>query len=314
LCPAGTSSPAGSDALSDCICTVGYNAGSDGVACSACEAGTYKSTPGTGECSSCPEWTNSSTGSDDLNGCICVAGYTAMSNGVACSPCVAGTFKSTTGTGACSSVCPAGTSSPAGSDALSDCICDVGYTAESDGVACSACDAGKYKSMAGTGECSSCPAGTNSSTGSDDLNACICVAGYTAMSDGVACSPCGAGTFKLTRLAPAMSAPEYPSRRQELPSARTRHLLSPAKLRWLGTCLRFGVRRQTIWVRTRKRLGSIRRWCPRSPSRRFPHRCAPASPHLATCTLHPAPCQFLVLIFSCKNPFCRTCGLAHTHV
>ena len=34
--------------MTACICVEGYTAGSDGVECTACEAGTYKDWPGTG--------------------------------------------------------------------------------------------------------------------------------------------------------------------------------------------------------------------------------------------------------------------------
>jgi len=48
LCPNGTRSGGGSDNVTACICVEGYTAGSDGVECTACEAGTYKDWPGTG--------------------------------------------------------------------------------------------------------------------------------------------------------------------------------------------------------------------------------------------------------------------------
>ena len=42
-CPAHTSSAGGSDALTDCTCLAGHSASSDGVACTACTAGSYSS-------------------------------------------------------------------------------------------------------------------------------------------------------------------------------------------------------------------------------------------------------------------------------
>ena len=41
------------DASVHCTCIVGYTAQANGVACTACGAGTYKSATGTGSCSSC---------------------------------------------------------------------------------------------------------------------------------------------------------------------------------------------------------------------------------------------------------------------
>ncbi|KAJ1470103.1 hypothetical protein T484DRAFT_1600577, partial [Baffinella frigidus] len=60
------------------------------------------------------------------------------------------------------------------------------------------CDAGTYKVVPGTGQCSTCPAGTSSAGGGSKLTDCICVAGYTAGLDGVACSACDAGTYKAS--------------------------------------------------------------------------------------------------------------------
>ncbi|KAJ1465188.1 hypothetical protein T484DRAFT_1604895, partial [Baffinella frigidus] len=60
---------------------------------------------------------------------------------------------------------------------------------------CSSCDAGEYKAATGTGQCSTCPAGTSSASGSNQLTDCMCMAGYSGVSDGVQCSACEAGTF-----------------------------------------------------------------------------------------------------------------------
>ena len=54
---AGSSSPAGSDAASDCACDAGFT-GPNGGTCTACPAGTYKAASGAGSCSSCPSGTN----------------------------------------------------------------------------------------------------------------------------------------------------------------------------------------------------------------------------------------------------------------
>ena len=185
----------GSDALLDCKCVAGYTAASDGLACEACEAGTYKAATGVGLCSACPAGTSCASGSDELEDCKCVAGYSATSDGAACTACDADTYKSDTGVGQCSA-CPAGTNSAGGSRALIDCKCSAGYSGSFDGAACTACDAGTYKVAPGAGHCSACPAGTSSSGGGTQLVDCKCLAGYTAASDGVACSACKAGTHK----------------------------------------------------------------------------------------------------------------------
>jgi hypothetical protein len=83
-CPSGTSSDAGSDALTDCTCLAGYTADEDGARCSECEAGTYKSATGAGACTPCPSGTSSDAGSDELTDCTCLKGYTADQDGSGC--------------------------------------------------------------------------------------------------------------------------------------------------------------------------------------------------------------------------------------
>jgi len=78
-CPANTNSAAGSDAVTDCLCNAGYTASSDGMACSACPADTYKANAGTGSCSACPDHMVSAPGSDSLSDCTCKEGYSKSS-------------------------------------------------------------------------------------------------------------------------------------------------------------------------------------------------------------------------------------------
>jgi Tyrosine-protein kinase ephrin type A/B receptor-like len=52
-CPTYTWSDAGSGALEKCTCVAGYTANSNGVACTACVAGTYKVNPGSAVCTLC---------------------------------------------------------------------------------------------------------------------------------------------------------------------------------------------------------------------------------------------------------------------
>ena len=194
-CPAHTSSDEGSTAVTDCVCVAGYTAGENGVACTACDAGTYKTVTGAVACSACPSQTSSAGASDALTDCVCVVGHTASANGEACTACEAGKYKATTGSGSCTA-CPSQTSSAGGSDALTDCVCVAGYTAASDGDACTACEAGEYKVATGVGDCSTCPAGTSSASGSDALADCECEAGYSGASDGEVCTACVADTYK----------------------------------------------------------------------------------------------------------------------
>ena len=67
----------------DCKCLAGFTGTSDGAACTACEAGGYKATAGTGSCAVCPSHSNSSAGSNEVTDCNCVAGYTVDTGGEA---------------------------------------------------------------------------------------------------------------------------------------------------------------------------------------------------------------------------------------
>jgi hypothetical protein len=60
---------------------------------------------------------------------------------------------------------------------------------------CMECVKGKYKSVAGSSDCISCPSNSNSSSGSAALTICTCKAGWTGP-DGSTCTACSAGQFK----------------------------------------------------------------------------------------------------------------------
>ena len=180
-CPTHTYSPDGSSMLTNCTCNKGYT-GSDGAACAACIAGTYKDVNGSASCSLCPG-----------------GKYSAETGEISESTC---------------SDCPSHTFSGVGSIAQVDCTCNKGYTGP-DGVACMACIAGTYKDVngsspcllcsqgkysTGTGEilestCSQCPENTYSVPGSRLLTSCMCAMGYTG-AGGIECTPCVAGSYK----------------------------------------------------------------------------------------------------------------------
>jgi hypothetical protein len=143
-------------------------------------------------------------------GWACPARYTGLDGGP-CVACEAGTFKSAVGAADCET-CPAWTSSASGSNELDHCKCVAGYTAASDGVACGACDEGTFSSVGGTAACETCPANSESSTGSV---LCYCSAGFTGIDGGPceACSDCtSAVTFTVTL---AMSIADFGSSERE---------------------------------------------------------------------------------------------------
>ena len=173
-CPANSVSPTGSDALTDCICNVGYT-GPDGGSCEGCEAGKYKNVTGSASCTNCPSYLFSDVASDAESDCICNVGYTGPDGGP-CEVCVAGKYKDIIGSGNCTS-CASNSYSDAGSDADTNCVCNVGYSGP-DGGACTACVAGKYKDITGSAPCTDCPANSVSDEASDEEADCVCNVGY----------------------------------------------------------------------------------------------------------------------------------------
>ena len=77
---------------------------------------------------------------------------------------------------------------------LSAAPCGAGSTMGLAG-ACVPCGAGLYKDVPGTGQCSQCPAGSSSQTGSSEQASCTCLPGHTGPAGGP-CVPCEAGTYK----------------------------------------------------------------------------------------------------------------------
>ena len=105
-------------------CPPGYFESEDG--CFMCPAGSYSDIGDIhSRCATCPEGTQSSVASDDIQDCICMLGHTAESNGVICNPCPENTFKSNLGVGVCET-CEVDYSSPGGSTGISDCFCTGG--------------------------------------------------------------------------------------------------------------------------------------------------------------------------------------------
>jgi len=178
-----------------CTCMKGYT-GPDGVACTACIAGTYKHVNGsspctlcspgkysteTGEvlessCDACPAHTHSSGGSASIMSCTCNQGYTGP-NGESCTACSVGTYKDVDGPAVCTFCsrgkystavaamseatclgCPSYTYSGLGSGNVTNCTCTKGFTGP-DGVECTACVAGTFKDMNGSAPCSLCERG-----------------------------------------------------------------------------------------------------------------------------------------------------------
>jgi hypothetical protein len=226
LCPNGTTSPAGSNDISDCAgtlaCDGGYYSLSGtctcvgdgyyspvnddnryicpaGSYCSGCAAaptccpdGTYSTATGNTSVASC---TNCAAGTAGIGDCqasntcaTCSAGYYSAAGSASCSICAAGTYSSA-GSSSCGT-CPAGTYSAAGSAVCT--ACPAGYYSDSASSSCTICPVGTYSGGA-SASCTDCPAGyTTASTGSDDVADCSiptsgCAAGYYFLTDACTC-------------------------------------------------------------------------------------------------------------------------------
>jgi len=195
LCPDNSTSPEGSDALTDCVCNAGFS-GADGGTCTICPVDKYKDVPGDSVCLDCATNSQSLAGSDAATDCQCNAGY-AGPDGGACTECSANFYKSTVGTALCVS-CAVNSQSSAASVADTACGCNAGY-AGPDGGPCTFCSETQYQPSVGEAACLACPSNSASTveSGRDEQTDCLCNAGYTG-ADGGVCLACAAGKYKPT--------------------------------------------------------------------------------------------------------------------
>ena len=158
-CPINMWSPNVSSLLADCICDYGYYTVL--ATCSACSAGTYKTSRGPGTCSPCGTGQYSSSRGASSNS-VCVG----------CSP---GTYGITSGQYQCQA-CAAGM-----------------YASGLSSSGCTQCWAGAYSTM-GASICSLCTAGTYSdAVAAVSIATChTCPIGAWALTNSSTCTMCGA--------------------------------------------------------------------------------------------------------------------------
>ena len=198
-----------------CDCNAGYIKQND--VCVICNIGTYKFN--SANCESCPAGSTSESGSNSKTDCECDSGYSGT-NGGACTSCPSGTYKVSLGTASCTNCvsgtysinsgatanttcldCPTLTTSPAGSNALIDCTCSSGSTINPlvSEFLCVLCSPRRYKSVAGTAVCDQCPKNSISLRGADNIDDCLCEAGYYNSNDkDLECVACKDGSKKET--------------------------------------------------------------------------------------------------------------------
>ena len=198
-------SPAGSDSVTKCVCSVGYwgsiqTPAANSISCIACAAGKIQPT----------------TGAVWISSCIaCKAGkFANASEGAsACTNCPSGKYSliSATVCTNCDSMTQATSPADGSADSLSKCKCIAGFwgsPVEGDlSMTCTACNAGKFRATVGAtvpADCEDCPVGTYSATiGSQSIGMCLpCApgnpsAGHTAKSGAITVNECecAAGHF-----------------------------------------------------------------------------------------------------------------------
>ena len=158
-CPVNMWSPNMSSLLTDCICDYGYYTML--ATCSACSAGSYKTSRGAGACTSCGAGQYSAT--------------RGASSNVVCVGCSPGTYGVSVGQYQCQA-CAAGS-----------------YASGLGSSGCKSCWAGAYATL-GASVCSMCAAGTYSETvAAVSIATCqACQVGAWALANSSSCTLCGA--------------------------------------------------------------------------------------------------------------------------
>jgi hypothetical protein len=184
--------------------------GQDG--CLICSEGKYKSTLGSGPCTTCP------VGKTIISsrGVLSYDSWSVLHDALwRCTNCAAGKYSAVQTDGICFN-CPVYSTSPEGSSAVTQCTCNSGYSTDtsttpftckpppcaagSTGPAdsCTLCIAGKYKAVTGSAPCDNCAAGKfSTATGQSSSGTCQnCLAGkYASLTGSSVCANCFAGTY-----------------------------------------------------------------------------------------------------------------------
>ena len=245
-CPVNMNSPIMSAVITNCTCNLGFT-GPNGGPCTACAITTYKDKTGNATCAACPTASTSPAASIAIAACTCNLGFTGP-NGGPCRACSGGTYKTAIGSAVCTNclanqysvnlaataaatclACPVNMNSPVMSQSIENCSCNIGFTGRNGGP-CTACTAGKFKSVTGPANCTSCPQNTGAScvgciaptgctcnaglygpnggpclqcpsnsgascSGCTIVSGCTCNLGFTGPNGGN-CTACRAGTYK----------------------------------------------------------------------------------------------------------------------
>ncbi|MBE6456492.1 MAG: hypothetical protein E7008_00920 [Alphaproteobacteria bacterium] len=195
-CTANSSSPAGSDAISDCSCNAGYsgNAATSGGTCTACAKGTYKSASGNTTCSSAGSgYYVDTTAATSRKACSALDStktdgtYSSVSPYDANTTCRfkqnAQTVPTYCATKTSNTMSYSGTAWPANTYAVTAKAGSIISGNNSASATCSQCGAGKYSAGGTATSCGTCANWTYSSAGATTCTACLDVeSGWTKAS------------------------------------------------------------------------------------------------------------------------------------
>ena len=146
----------------DCQCNAGYTGdrmlNAQPNFCTACAAGSYKSTVGTDDCTACPQntYTFFTTAATSILDCLCNAGYEPV--GGVCKACAVGKY-SNAAEWSCTTCDADKITLNTAADSVDMCVCDAGYYHDYDNT-CTQCPTGYVKLQAGNSVCSPCPVDT----------------------------------------------------------------------------------------------------------------------------------------------------------
>ncbi|KNC50235.1 uncharacterized protein AMSG_06390 [Thecamonas trahens ATCC 50062] len=140
------------------------------------------------------------SGADELDDCMCPAGFGRTTPTEPCVQCAAGTYRSGFGNEICTE-CPAGTDSPAGATSLAQCVCPAGDYLDDPGPPskiCTACPIGTWKAaLSDATSCNECDLVTETTVGNSSTSAaaCVCKDGYFRNATSGECELCPLGSY-----------------------------------------------------------------------------------------------------------------------
>ena len=185
--------PADVEARPLCKCNAGYS-GPIGGPCTACAAGTFKSTNGSQPCLQCAAGKVSPCAASDCQNCSANT-FSPPSRQAPCLSCPANSFSPMSSANATSCQCNNGFSGPNG-EACEACARGT-YKIEVGPAPCKACASGTYSDGLSSWTCTSCPSNSTSPAGSSALGSCVCTSGYEG-DNATICKECPAAKYKAS--------------------------------------------------------------------------------------------------------------------